>query len=134
MNDIEKLIAGLPRPLPSPKLDARISELTRKPVNAQVARERLQRFGVLVACTTCAGLMGFLFGRQTAFPLTGLQVDHVARAAPIPPIESASERPSVHFHEPPTEALARFVMPAKRIEGLFGCGPLEERSGPSHLE
>jgi hypothetical protein len=30
--------------------------------------------------------------------------------------------------------LARFVMPPKRFERLFGRGPLEDRSGSTSLE
>jgi hypothetical protein len=35
---------------------------------------------------------------------------------------------------PPSEALARFVMPPKRSESLFGNGPLEVRTDSLPLE
>jgi hypothetical protein len=52
----------------------------------------------------------------------------------MPPGASAPERAIVNIQLPQNDALARFVMPPKRIEGLFGPEPLEDQPGPSQLE
>jgi hypothetical protein len=134
MNDIERLIARLPRPLPSPDLDARIAELTSQPVRSGATRARLRRFSVIAACTACGGLLGFVLGRQSVVPTNETLAVTVRPAAQMPPGASAPERVIVNVQIPQNDALARFVMPPKRIEGLFGPEPLEHQPGPSQLE
>ncbi len=134
MNDIERLISGLPRPSPSPELDARISELTIRPAREVAIRARLRQFGVLAACTAGAGLIGFVLGRESAGPVPELYSAAVAPGSPLPPPGPAPERAIVNVQVPQNEAVARFVVPPKQLEGLFGRGPLEDRSGPSQLE
>lgn len=134
MNEIENLIAGLPCPSPSPNLDARIAQLTTRPARAGAIRARLRRLGVLAACTACAGMVGFALGRQSASAVAGNQPVAPLPANPMPPVATPTDRAIVKLELPQSEALARFVMPPRRTEGLFGRGPLEERSGSSPLE
>lgn len=157
MNDIERLIAGLPRPLPSADLDARIAGLagpTRRAGRAahDGTRFAMRRLIVSVASTAVAGLLGFLIGRHSAAPAVAGQpavqstatastmTDQTATvsadspAVPAPSPFPAQDRTIVRVQVPESEALARFVMPSKRTVGLFGEGPLEDRSETSHLE
>lgn len=131
MDDIEKLIAGLPCPKVSPDLDERIRQATSSPLNARGVRDRKTRsFVVLVTSIACAGAVGFALGRQSV--------------SPTPPvIDVATTTTSARLSDPATddltlvakttqiEAVKQFVMPPPQPEGLFGSGALNVRL-PSH--
>jgi hypothetical protein len=157
MNDIERLIAGLPRPSPSADLDARIATLTsaaRGDDHTAPNRNRaaVRRLLVAIASTAGAGLLGFAIGRYSATPAVGGQLamqsaatlptmtdqtgkvptgaSDVQVSSPVP----ARDRTIVKIEVPESEALVRFIMPSKRFTGLFGDAALEERSEDSQFE
>src|SRR5262245_53594744 len=118
MNEIEKLLAGLPRLSPSLELDARIAQFTCPTERGAPARANRRWLGALAACTACAGCIGFILGRESVMPSgTGAAGIHAGTAAPVqrvPAVWSPTERAMVNVNVPPTEALARFVMPPPR--------------------
>lgn len=144
MDDIEKLISNLPRPSPSEALDARIgqlldtqlfdAQLAARPRRREETRSRIQWSAALVACTACAGFIGFLLGRQSA--------PAIATSEPVVELSATSETPGERITEaakvtvqlPQDEGLARFVLPPRQLEGLFGSGPLEERTDSPILQ
>ncbi len=166
MNDIERLVAGLPRPSPSEELDSRIAALigSEKGLDTvangpRAARTTLhwpptdgpravkRRLIVTVASTACAGLLGFVIGRHSVAPVIAGQTATIpsgtigAVAAPdgtpelsVPSVSPRREQHIVNVQVPESEALVRFVMPAKRSAGLFGSGALEERTESTRLE
>jgi hypothetical protein len=141
MNDIERLIAGLPRPSPSAELDARIARLTSEPrVDRQAAGHgngAPRRLMATVASAACAGLLGFALGRHSVEPVVAGQSATVGDVTPTDSIASAipgRDQSVVTVQVPETEALARFVMPSKRSAGLFGSGPFVDQSESTHLE
>src|SRR5205085_5396248 len=94
MNDIEELLAHLPFPEPSRELDARIAQLTSRPMRRTSLRAGVRRFGLLVACSACAGLIGFVLGRQTAPPVAGNDLAAVAPATPIAQVSESVPEPT----------------------------------------
>ena len=140
MNDIERLIAGLPRPSPSAELDARIAELTSKPqIGRHMFRDGsspLRRLMVIVASTTGAGLLGFLLGRHSVAPVVASlpATADVTPANSIAPAPAERDRSVVTVQLPETEALVRYVMPSKLSAGLFGSGPFVDQPEATHLE
>jgi hypothetical protein len=145
MNDdeIEKLIARLPRPAPSQELDTRIAETTRQ---AAPARQFLpvRQALLLVGSTACAGFLGFVLGRQTGTPVIKNDVAATPAAAvaslPPPPksndpaITDPATTDRVHIVRAEGDALGKFVMPPKTFVGLFGNGRLETRDSASQLQ
>jgi hypothetical protein len=141
MNDIERLIAGLPRPSPSAKLDARIAGLTSTPqIDRQAASRRTGatwRLSAAAASVACAGVLGFLLGRHSVAPVVARHSPTVPKEMPADSIPSALPGPDptvINVQASESEALARFVMPSKRFAGLFGSGPFVEQSESSQLE
>ncbi|HEV3301238.1 MAG TPA: hypothetical protein VG055_16425 [Planctomycetaceae bacterium] len=135
MNDnvIENLIARLPRPTPSQELDSRIAEITN-----QASPERkffqVRRVLLLVSTAACAGLLGFVLGRQSGSTVVKNEVaaaPAVAIASLSPPAETAER---VHILRAEGDALVKFVMPPKKFVGLFGSGRLETRDFRSQLQ
>jgi hypothetical protein len=139
MNEVEKLLAGLPLPSPSPslELDARIAQLARAQAEAATVPTRRRWLGALAASTACAACLGFILGRQSVQPsgaAAGIHSDDRASLRAAPAVESATERAIVNVTVPPTEALTRFVMLPQRSESLFGRGPFQEQVDHSPLE
>jgi hypothetical protein len=135
MNDnvIENLIARLPRPTPSQELDSRIAEITNQ---ASPERKSLQvrRVLLLVSTAACAGLLGFVLGRQSGSAVDKnevVAVPAVAIASLSPQAETAER---VHILRAEGDALVTFVMPPKKFVGLFGSGRLETRNSSSQLQ
>jgi hypothetical protein len=63
MDELESLIAGMPRPEPSAELGRRIEALVNRAPRRNLYRRRARW---LVAACACAGAIGFVLGRQTA--------------------------------------------------------------------
>ncbi len=132
MNDheIEEFISRLPRPAPSQELDARIAEITSR---AWTERKRALTGRVLLVIGTaaCAGLLGFLLGRQS-----GRAAAKKETTAALAQVRGASSHPAdgperIRVVPAEGETLAQFVMPPKPFVSLFGSGPLEIRNAPS---
>jgi hypothetical protein len=121
MNEIERLIAGLPRPVPSESLDARIVEM----VGRSLRHDGRRPFGLLVGALTttavCAGFAGFILGRASVSTATAAAEVQPATAAPVIKNAPAAPRPTsptvVVALDP--EALSRFMPPTKPV-GLWG--------------
>jgi hypothetical protein len=149
---IEKLVARLPRPSPSPELDTRIAQITRQAAPARTSLH-VRRVFLLVGSTACAGFLGFVLGRQTGTAV-------IKNEVPAPPAAAvASLRPPpkskdltttgpkttdpkttdpvtadrVHIVRAEGDALVKFLMPPKRFVGLFGNRQLETRDSASQL-
>jgi hypothetical protein len=125
-------LAARPIPLHSPPADG--------------VRTANRRLIVTAASTACAGLLGFVIGRHSVAPVVagqaaipGATVGAVAAPDGTPDVSNPAvslrtERNIVNVQVPESEALVRFVMPAKQSVGLFGSGPLEERTESTQLE
>jgi hypothetical protein len=124
MNELERLIAGLPRPEPSDQLDNRIHALLAQ----GRARPLVSGRRIAVAwCGTaaCVGVLGFFLGRQTA----------IAEPAPAPVTATAQsiDRPVENPSAPVTsvsiplraDQLAGLFMPPAVHEGMLGRGPVK---------
>jgi hypothetical protein len=106
----------------------------------------MRRLTITVGSTAVAGLLGFVIGRHSAALVIAGETSPVPiiAAAPTIAVEAPTvsapaglpvrDRAVVKVQIPESEALVRFVMPAKRSVGLFGGGPLEQRSTSSQLE
>src|SRR5262245_11831725 len=68
MNEIEKLICGLPRPEPSTEFDSRIAQVFNRAARPNPRKNRWSYIGLLTACTACAALVGFVVGRKSVAP------------------------------------------------------------------
>lgn len=152
MNEIERLIARLPRPSPSEDLDHLIAGLEGWPPlqvpvpalpPAAGARARgpiasfVRRVAAFAGTAACAGVAGFALGRQSAIPATEVggrpASAMLVAAVPAAPAPEPAPPPVVIVREE-SAALARFVMP-KRFESTFGNGPLIEKlESPLSLE
>jgi|SRR5579863_5820970 len=141
MNDIERLVAGLPRPSPSAELETRITRLVgtaridRSP--ASDGKLALRRLAVTAASVACAGLLGFLLGRHSAGPVVASERQAVPTPGPgnsNPPTLPEQAPAVIAVQVPETDALVRFVMPSRRTAGLFGGGPFVDQSDSSELE
>lgn len=135
MNDIERLIAGLSRPSPSSELDARIHRVLHDamPVAAPKRPRPLLRWSVLAGTAACAGMVGFVLGRQSAQAHSDAQSDVVA-AAPNSESSPGETHSTTVIAAVNREALERFVMPNKPYESLFGSRPLEEQDASVSFE
>lgn len=140
MNELERLIAGLPVPSPSAELDGRIAELTAaRPGAGPAVRARTRRRAMVVACTACAGIAGFILGRHsvpppaTTRPLAGKStVPAVHEPLPRGRIATSAARAIEPLAE--HSSLLNFVTLPRRTEKLFGEGPLTERLHSPVLE
>ena len=152
MNEIERLIARLPRPSPSEDLDQRIAGLEEWPpleipasLTDPAVRVRargpigllVRRIAAFAGTAACAGIAGFALGRQSVVPAPEVEgratSPMVAAAVPATPAPGPAALPVVVVWEE-SEALARFVMPT-RFGSMFGNGPLVEKSeSPPPLE
>jgi hypothetical protein len=135
MNDnvIENLIARLPRPMPSQELDSRIAEITNQ-ASPERKSFQVRRVLLLVSTAACAGLLGFVLGRQSGSAVDKnevVAVPAVAIASLSPQAETAER---VHILRAEGDALVKFVMPPKKFVGLFGSGRLETRNSSSQLQ
>ena len=123
MNELERLIAAVPRPEPSEKLDQRIDALlAQPPVRAPIRRWS----GTMgwVATAACVGALGFYLGRHSA--IQALPHAAVTAAAPAsdPPPKAAPVTAKVTSVPLDADQLAKiFVSPTPR-EGMFGKGPV----------
>ena len=137
MDDIEKLIVRLPRPSPSPDLQDRIWQITNPPaasppVGDQWRRDRWRSIAVLVTSVACAGVIGFILGRNSA-PAPAPAVD-VASTVSLPTTSQPVLPNTEIVHYPPEEALTRFVMLPKRTESLFGPAIANHQAKSSPLD
>jgi hypothetical protein len=132
-NEIENLIARLPRPTPSRELDSRIAGITNQ---ALLERKTVQARRVLLPIGTaaCAGLLGFALGRQTGSPVVKNEVAAPPAVAPASLSPQAEAAGRVHVLRAEGDALVKFVMPPKKFVGLFGNGRLETRDSGSQLQ
>jgi hypothetical protein len=135
MNDheIEEFISRLPRPAPSQELDARIAEITSRAWTERKS-SRTGRVLLVIGTAACAGLLGFLLGRQS-----GPAVAKIETAAAPVQVRGAVSNPAdgheqIRVVPAEGETLAHFVMPPKPFVSLFGSGPLEVRNAPSQRQ
>jgi hypothetical protein len=133
MNDkeIEGLIARLPRPSPSRELDARIAGITKQP-SPERSSFQTRRVLVLVGSTACAGLLGFVLGRQSGSAIAKQQTAAPATAVASSPSAETTEHVQIVRAE--GDALVKFVMPPKKFVGLFGSGRLGTHNSDSQLQ
>lgn len=136
MSDIEKWIAQLPRPEPSLDLDRRVVDALRG--RPRQSRESHWRRVWPFAFATCAGLIGFVIGRQTstvANAESGL-ANQVSVTQAVAMDDHASEkRQSAEIVDATeNEALAFFVMPPRENVSLFGSGQLHVSTKSTQME
>jgi hypothetical protein len=128
--DIERLISRLARPSPSPALDARIAEITRK-VQPERTRAPLGVAFRLGSAIACAALLGFMLGRQSvSLPPAQPSLPEGAQGRTDTESEIVADRAFV----PANEAFVQLVTKPKTFVSVFGSQPLEAQSRPSHLE
>ena len=115
MNDLERLLAEMHRPQPSHELDQRVEELlSQQPTSPSHARWKSAL--VFSAVAACAGLIGFVGGRQSA------AVPRTTVAATI----TAPHRPT----EPQTTPanVVRIPLQREQLAGLF-----VQTAAPEHM-
>jgi hypothetical protein len=122
MNELERLIAALPRPEPGEQLDQRIRTLlARQPVPLQIRRSSATM--AWIATAACIGAIGFFLGRQSV--VVGPMPTAVAGAAPAsdPPAVTpdAANITNIPLNE---EQLAGLLARPAPREGMFGRGPM----------
>jgi hypothetical protein len=122
MNELERLIAAIPRPEPGTALDARVGAL----ITAERSRRpRLGREGwlALFATSACMGVVGFALGRQSEQSAPEPRAIHPAVAAQL--VNENASIPGnitlVRLREDQRAGL--FVRPGAG-EGMFGTGPV----------
>jgi hypothetical protein len=129
MNELERLIAALPRSEPSENLDERIGALlAHQPVRSLIHRWN----GKLawIATAACVGAIGFYLGRQSVVVVTVPTT--LTAAAPTADLPLGVAPVATHVTSVPLGAdqLAKlFVSPASR-EGMFGKGPVTIEVSP----
>jgi hypothetical protein len=130
-DELEKLVSRLDRPSPSPELDARIAEIARhvQPARGTGTVRGALRLGAAIAC---AGLLGFVLGRQSvSAPPIQPSIAEVAdqhRSADEP--EGVEHRAFV----PANEAFVQLVTKPKTFVSVFGAQPLEAQPRPSEIQ
>ena len=123
MNELERMIAGLPQPEPGNGLDERIGLLLAAGANRR-SPARWRSAVIWPAVATCCGLLGFYVGRES-----------VVRPPVIVPIapESRDFDPSQNLAAVDSRVVslplaerefARFFLRSDHEEGAFGPGPL----------
>jgi hypothetical protein len=115
MNEIERMISGLPRPEPSDNLD----DLVRVLLAHQQVRSRVSRRTIAIAwCGTAAsvGILGFFLGRHTA----------VAQSTPA--LVTSTAQSNDRRVESPSEPVTSVRIPlrADQLAGLFMASPVHE--------
>jgi hypothetical protein len=127
MNEIERLIAAVPRPEPGEKLDQRIHALLAHPPVRSPIRRRKGMLGWL-ASAACVGLLGFYLGRQSVVAplpaeLVSTAVTAVAPASDSPPKVAPVATKITNVPLDPDKIAKLFVGPVGR-ERMFGNGPV----------
>jgi len=129
--DIERLISRLERPSPSPELDDRIAEITsraRPPGTGSSVRNLVQ----IGAALACAGLVGFVLGRQSvATPSATPNVPQVRGQIAATVREPT---PEVRAVVPASAAFVRLVTKPKSFVSVFGGQSLEKRAGALEIQ
>ncbi len=129
-HDVEKLVSRLQRPAPSAELDARIAAITSRaqPLRAGSPIRGLARISAAIAC---AGLVGFVLGRQSvATPAAPPTIPEVG--SPLATTEQ-EPAPEVRAVVPASDAFVRLVTKPRTFVSVFG-GPLEEQSGSRKVQ
>jgi hypothetical protein len=109
MNELEKLIAALPRPEPGERLDQRIDGLL---AGQPALRRRIPL--AWPAMAACIGVFGFFLGRQSVAVLT-------PQPATIAAPQVADRVTTIPLNKDQLAGL--LLRPAPR-EGMFGRGPV----------
>lgn len=127
MNELERMIAGLPQPEPGKGLDERIGLLLAA-VATRRSPARWRNAVVWPAVATCCGLLGFYFGRES--------VGRPPIIAPLAP-ENRDFNPSHNLAAVDSRVVslplaerefARLFLRSDHEEGAFGPGPLTIRT------
>lgn len=128
MNELERMIAGLPQPEPGKGLDERIGSLlvagaTRRP------RARWRRAVVWPAVAACCGLLGFYLGRGSVVREIAVQPPALVPNMPGsrdsgPSQNLAAVDPRVVNLPLAEPEFARLFLRSEHGEGAFGPGPL----------
>ena len=129
--DIEQLVSRLERPAPSAELDARIAEITSRtgPPRAGSSVRNLVQIGAALAC---AGLVGFVLGRQSvATPSATPSVPQVSGQVAASAREPA---PEVRAVVPASAAFVRLVTKPKSFVSVFSGQSLEKRAGALEIQ
>lgn len=134
MNEIERLIRHLPRPAPSQQLDERMSSLVSRTGRNRPRQPVFSRLRTVATTAACAGLVGFLAGRQSAGEANRPALAPKARESADPGAVVSRPTASTNVAAVDPEAMARFVMPRNAYVSLFGTSPLEERPVAGLLE
>ena len=115
-NDLENLLASLPRPTPSTDLDRRIAAV-RLPERLRDDVIPSQRwFSRLIVTATCAAISGFALGRISA-PVAPAETGQAV--SPDTRTPAGAEIASVTIQLPANEAVANFLMPPRQHTPLF---------------
>ncbi len=131
MNELERLIAALPRPEPGEKLDQRIDDLlARQPVRLPVARWKST--GAWIATAACIGVLSFFLGRQSV-AVSPAQAAVIAAAPaanlPLQVAPVATQVTNIPLNE---DQLAGFLAHPAVREGMFGRGPMTIEISTTH--
>lgn len=123
MNELERLLAAVPRPEPSDQLDQRVNALlAREPPSRPSARWR----NALVWCgtTACIGLISFYCGRWSVGAAPGELVQVTKPQAPARPAESSPISDNVLSFPLRQDQLASLFVQSAAAETMLGTGPV----------
>ena len=130
MNELERLIAAVPRPEPGEKLDQRIDALLAHPPIRSSTR-RWKSTLAWTATAACVGAIGFYLGRQSVVRMPPETAVIAAAPASDSPLEVAPVATNITSVPWDADQLAKlFVGPTGR-EGMFGKGPVTFEISPS---
>ncbi len=124
MNELERVLAAVPRPEPSDQLDQRVNALLAPGSHSSPRVEmRWKSIGVLAGATLCAGVLGFYCGRLSVG--TAPEKLAVTVGAPNQGRRSAATPEAGKVLSVPLEPhqLSGLFVPSA-AEAVFGNGPV----------
>jgi hypothetical protein len=130
-DELERLVSRLERPCPSPELDARIAEITKhvRPARSTGTIRSVVRLGGAIAC---AGVLGFVLGRQSVSVPTAKPPDPDRTS--LAGVAESNPSPAVRTEVLANDAFVRLVTRPSNFVSVFGNQPLQQQSGHSEIQ